>query len=139
MKNSLEFAVEDFFLRMLRSTSLLKGKELVHFEEERTAKSNAIIVQAKAGNRNLAGPGGYDLEVMVEFRAPAKTTKRQNDLTAGAIWETAENQSQAVLQKIKTSAGLEFIVIKDESSSDRQNSQELRKRTMTFPVQAKLA
>lgn len=139
MRNSLEIAVEKFFIAVLRSDPRLTGKQFFHFDQESKAKSNAIIVQAKIGGRNLAAIGGYDLEAMIEYRSPALTKKEQNDLVVAAINEVIQGTPQATLQLMKTEAGLSDIVIKDESSSDRQNTADLRKRMITFPVQAKLA
>lgn len=141
MKNSLEFACEDFFLRLFRSDSRLKGKTLVHFDEEQKAKSNAIVVEAKQGNHNLAGFGGYDVEITVEYRAPSKTTKRENDLIASALHtliygQIVDVRARALMAK---NAGFSDLLIKDESTSDRQNTDNLRKRILVFPLQAKLA
>lgn len=141
MKNSLEYACEDFFLRLFRSDPRLKGKALVHFDEEQKAKSNAIVVAAKQGNHNLAGFGGYDVEMTVEYRAPGKTTKAQNDLIASALHTIVYGQIVDVRARAQMArnAGFSDLLIKDESTSDRQNTADLRKRILVFPLQAKMA
>lgn len=138
MENSWEFSVEDFFIRVLKGDSRSAGKNPCHFDEDDTAKSKALVVHAKQGAHSLAGPGGFEGEVEIEYRAPLKTSKTENDLVAKMLRE-AIYESTADLQAIKTAAGLEFIVIRDESSGDRTNSADLRKRTLTLPIQAKLA
>lgn len=142
MPNSLEFAVESFFIALLKLDSRLSGKSIVHFDEEEKAPTKAIVIRAQQGNHNLAGPGGYDMEAMIEFRAPGKTSKAENDATAAAINQVVYERTvvnQAGLETLRAAAGLAFIVIKDEASGDRQNSNDLRKRTIQLPIQAKLA
>lgn len=141
MKNSLEFAVEDFFIRLFRATGLLKGKEIVHFEEERKAKANAIIVQGKIGEVNEAGPGGFDVEMTIEYRAPINTTKQTNNLVVSAMRDVIYNSQLAVTarRQMAIKAGLESLVIKNESSSDIRNSDSLRHHVLTIPLQAALA
>lgn len=138
MANSLEKSCEAFFIALFKADPRSAGKSVVNFDEEAKAPTKAIVVQAKQGNHNLAGPGGYDLEITVEYRAPLKTSKAENDLAAKMLHEIIYESTED-LQAIKTAAGLEFIVIKDESSGDRTNSADLRKRTLTLPIQAKLA
>lgn len=125
---------------MFRADSRLKGKTIVHFDEEQKAKSNAIIVQAKQGNHSLAGFGGYELEMNVEYRSTAKASKASTDLVVAALHGIVYGSILPVRARAKmaSDAGLSDLLIKDEASSDRQNSPDLRKRTMTFPLQAKL-
>lgn len=142
MPSSLEKATEDFFIAIFKADSRLSGKSIVHFEEEEKAPTKAIVVQAKQGEHTLAGPGGYSVEVIVEYRAAGKTSKAENDLAAAAIHQVVYERAvvnQAALEAMRIAAGLELIVIKDESTGDRQNTADLRKRVITFPCQAKLA
>lgn len=142
MPNSLESSVETFLINLLKADPRLSGKQIVHFDEEEKAPTKAIVVKATQGESNLAGPGGYNLEATIEFRAPGKTSKAENDVTAAAINQVVYERTvvnQAGLETLRTASGLAFIVIKDESSGDRQNTSDLRKRTINFPCQAKLA
>lgn len=142
MSNSLEFSVEDFFIRLLKADSRLSGKPIIHFDEEEKAPTKAIVIRAQQGEHNLAGPGGYNAEVTLEFRAPGKTSKAENGLIAAAINQVVYERTvvnQAGLEVMRAAAGLDFIVIKDESTGDRQNTADLRKRMIALPVQAKLA
>lgn len=140
MKNSLESAAETFFISLLRSDSRLKGKSIVHFDEEQKAKSNVIVIEAKQGNHNLAGFGGYDVEVTVEYRAPIGTTSKQNDLVAAALQSIVYGNTVDIFTRrdMARNAGFSDLLIKDESTSERSNTSDLRKRTFTFPLQAKL-
>lgn len=141
MSNSLEFAVETFFIALFKADSRLSGKTIVHFDEEEKAPTKGVIVQAKQGGHNLAGPGGYDLEVMIEYRSSGKTSKTENDLTAAAMHEIVYDStlSPTVRRQMAVDAGLADLLIKDESTGDRQNTQDLRKRVITLPCQARLA
>lgn len=140
MKNSLEQACETFFIKLFRADPRLKGKEIVHFEEERKAKNFAIIVEAKQGNHNLAAKGGYDVEVTVELRTPIGAKKANTEIVSAALHEIVyENADPRALNLMAVEAGLSDLLIKDESTSDRQNSTDLRKRMLSFPLQAKLA
>ena len=142
MPSSLEFACEDFFIRLFKADSRSAGKTVAHFDEDDAAKSNAITIRAQQGNRQLAGFGGYDLDVTVEYRAPIKkASKAEKDLTAkmlnSIIYESAIPVNDRAA--MATATGLSDLLIKDEVTGDRQNTDNLRKRSITLPVQAKLA
>lgn len=141
MRNSLENAVEEFFVKLFKADSRLSGKSIVHSDREGKAGSNAIVVTAKQGNHNLAGFGGFDVEVGIEYRSPGGTKKASNDLVAAAMQDIVYNSTLSPIARkaMATAAGLADLLIKDESTSDRQNSQDLRKRMLTFPLQARLA
>lgn len=141
MSNSLEKAVETFFVSLLKADSRLSGKPILHFEEEEKAPTKAIIVRAQQGQHNLAAFGGYDLEVSIEHRAPGKTSKAENDQVAAGINQAIYDStiSPTIRRQMAIDAGLSDLVIKDESSGDRANTPDLRKRSVTLPVQAKLA
>lgn len=141
MSNSLESACEKFFVALFKADSRSAGRDVVQFDEESKAKPKAIVIQAKQGGHNLAGPGGYDVEMTIEYRAPIKTSKAENDLTAAMLHEIIYDSTLSLASRsaMAVTAGLSELVIKDESSGDRQNSPDLRKRTITVPLQAKLA
>lgn len=141
MKKSLESSVELLFIKLLRSDSRLSGKSIVHFDQESKAKSAEVIVRATQGERNLSAFGGHDVEVVVEYRAPAKTPATVNSIISAAIRESIESPSlaQSVLVNMRNKSGLIDILIRDETAGDRQNATDLRKRSFTFPVQARMA
>lgn len=139
--NSLEFSVEDFFVRLFNADTRSAGKKVCHFDESDDAETKSIVVKAKQGVRNLAAFGGFDVEVEIEYRAPIGTDRAENDQVAQMLWSViyASTIDPAVRAAMATSAGLSDLLIKDESSGERQNTNDLRKRTITLPVQAKLA
>lgn len=141
MANSLEAACEKFFVALFKADPRSAAKNVVQFDEEEKAKSKSIVIRATQGAHNLAGFGGYDLEVMVEYRAPGKTSKAENDLTASALHQIVYDStlSLAARAAMATAAGLADLLIKDESSGDRQNTNDLRKRSINLPIQARLA
>lgn len=141
MSNSLESSCEKFFVALFKADSRSAGKSVIQFDEEDKAPTKAIVIQAKQGGHNLAGPGGYDVEITIEYRGPIKTSKAENDLTAAMLHEIIYDSTLSLLSRaaMATAAGLSELVIKDESTGDRQNTSDLRKRSITVPLQAKLA
>lgn len=142
MSNSLEFSVEAFFVALFKADSRSAGEVVVHFDEDDTAKSNAIVIRAQQGNRQLAAFGGFDVEVIVEYRAPIKKAgKAEKDVTAKMLNSVVYESTIPVVDRaaMATAAGLSDLLIKDEATGDRQNTQDLRKRSITLPCQARLA
>lgn len=141
MANSWEFSVEAFFVALLKADPRTAAKNVVHFDEEEVAKTKSIVVQAKQGGHTLAAFGGFDGEVEIVYRAPGKTGRAENDLTSKALHEVVYESTIAAVDRaaMATAAGLSDLLIKDESSGDRSNTSDLRKRSITLPVQAKLA
>lgn len=142
MPNSLENSVEDFFVLLFKADPRSAAKNICHHEEEGSAEELAIVIRAVQGAHSLAGPGGYELEVTVEYRAPIGTSEAENDLTSAALHQIVYERTvvnQAALDQFRILAGLDFLLVKDESAGDRQDTQDLRKRSITLPVQAKLA
>lgn len=141
MANSLESAVETFFITLFSADARTAGKQICHFDESTEAQVKAIVIRAQQGEHQLAGFGGYSLEVHVEYRASLKTAKAENDLTAQALLSIIYNSTISTVDRaaMATAAGLSDLLIKDEASGDRQNTSDLRKRSITLPIQAKLA
>lgn len=141
MSNSLEFSTEAFFVALFAADARSAGKNPCHFDEDTDATTTAIVMQAKQGAHSLAAFGGYELEVSIEYRSPIGATKAENDLVAKMLLEVVYNSTISTVTRaaMATTAGLSDLLIKDESTGDRQNTNDLRKRTITLPVQAKLA
>lgn len=141
MANSWEFSVEAFFVALLKADPRTAAKNVCHFEEEDQAKTKSIVVKAKQGGHTLAAFGGFEGEVEIVYRAPSKTSRAENDLTAKAIHEVVYESTISVVARaaMATAAGLSDLLIKDESTGDRQNTADLRKRSITLPIQARIA
>lgn len=142
MSNSLEYSVETFFIELFKADPRSAGKEVCHLDEDTRGKSNAIVVKAQQGAHNLAAFGGFDLEVEITYRAPIKkASKAEKDLTAKMLNSIVYDGSvsQVALQQFRVTAGLADILIRDEAVGSRENTQDLRKRSITLPVQARLA
>lgn len=141
MANSLEFSVEDFFIRLFGADSRSAGKALKHFDEETTAATNIIVFQCRQGEKNLAGDGGYLAEVIIEYRTPIGTSRAEGDQGAALIHDVVYDSALSLVTRagFATAAGLAGLIIKDEASGDRENTADLRKRTVTLPIIAKLA
>lgn len=141
MANSLESACEKFFVELFKADPRSAGKSVVQFDEESKAKSKSIVVRAVQGGHNLAGFGGYDLEISVEYRSPIGTSKAENDLASKMLNSIVYESTilHATRAAMATAAGLSDLLIKDEAAGNRENTENLRKRSITLPVQAKLA
>lgn len=142
MANSLEFSVETFFVELFKSDARSAGKTISHFDEDTTGKSNAIVIRAQQGARQLAAFGGFDLEVEIIYRAPIKKSSKAEKDAGAKMLNSIVYESTiplATRAAMATSAGLSDLVIKDEASGDRSNTENLRKRSITLPIQAKLA
>lgn len=141
MANSLEFSVENFFIALFAADSRSAGKLLAHFNRETAASSNSIVFEAKQGERNLAGDGGYLMEMIITYRVPIGTSETEQDQGAALIHEVVYESTIAanVRAAMATGAGLSGLLIKDEASGERENTPDLRKRTVTLPLIAKAA
>lgn len=142
MANSLEYSVENFFIAIFAADSRSAGKQLLHFDKAEMASSNAIVFQAKQGAEFLpADPGCSEVEVVIEYRSPGKTSEAERDQGAALLHQAVYSSPLTTMQKttLMTAAGLSKILIPEGASSDRQNTSDLRKRTLTLPVVAKLA
>jgi hypothetical protein len=141
MSNSLEKACEDFFIALFAADPRSAGKQLANFDEDSTANSNAIVFQAKQGAKQLAADGGYDVEMIIEYRSPIGTAKSERDQGSALIHQVVYESTLTTNARaaLATAAGLSCLLIKDESTGDRQNSSDLRKKIVTLPLQAKLA
>lgn len=141
MANSLEYSVEAFFVALFKADARSAGRDVCHFDETTEAQTKAIVIKVVQGNRSLAGFGGYELEATIEYRAPLKTAKAENDLTAAALLSIVYDSTISTVTRaaMATTAGLSDLLIKDESTGARDNSADLRKRSITLPIQAKLA
>ena len=156
MKTSLENAAEVYFIELFRTHASLSGKTLRHFDEDRPAESNCIVVQATEGNLLRANePGKYgddnvppvlrdangsaidahDVEVTATYRAPGTSTPKQNDLTAQAMTDAV-----TTARANQTTAEREFgyLCIRNTMSGARSNTKSLRKREKTFNLIAAL-
>lgn len=142
MANSLEYSCEAFFIALFAADSRSAGKELSHFDKETLAGSNAIVFQAKEGGQHLpADPGCSELEMVIEYRSPIGTSDAERDQGAALIHQVvyASTLSTNARAALATAAGIGKLLIKDEATGDRSNSSDLRKRTVTLPLVAKLA
>lgn len=141
MANSLEFSCEDFFIRLFQADARSAGKELLHFSGSTLASSNAIVFEAKQGQKNLAAFGGYDLEMIIEYRSPIGTPDAERDQGAALIHDIIYDSTLTLGARaaMATAAGLADLLIKDEAGGERENTSDLRKRTVTLPLQARLA
>lgn len=142
MSNSLEFSVEEFFLKLFKADPRSVGKEVCHLDEDTKGKSNAIVIKAQQGAHNLAAFGGFEVEVEITYRAPIKkASKAEKDLTAKMLNSIVYESTipSATRAAMATAAGLSDMIIKDEASGNRENTQDLKKRTIILPCVAKLA
>lgn len=141
MANSLEFSVETFFISLFAADPRSAGKLLAHFGAEADASSNSLVFEAKQGQKNLAAFGGYDVEMTIEYRSPIGTSDAERDQGAALIHDIVYDSTLTlgVRAAMAAAAGLADLLIKDEAGGERENTNDLRKRTVTLPLQARLA
>jgi hypothetical protein len=136
--NSLERAVETYFIELFRTDSRLKGKTIVHADHDGKAATNAIIVSAVQGEAELLGVAGHNLEVTCEYRGAIRESAALNDLAAAAMSESIMNaQNRTTVSQKKLSGGL--WIKTEDMKSDRPDTRNLRKRVIKIPVIAKLS
>jgi hypothetical protein len=139
MKSNLEHAVESFFLELYRAHPALKGKKLRHFDEDRPAETDCIVVEATQGNHRQDGPKGYDVEVTATYRSPAKVTPQQSNLVAGAMSDAvfqARPRMPLPSQSLFHPNGV--LMLMDDLTGSRDNTKSLRRREKKFNLIARL-
>lgn len=135
-QNSLESASEQYFIELLRTDDRLKGKNIVHSDRDAAADADAIIVEAVASPQPMVeGPKGYSVEVTITYRAPLNVTVDQNNITVAAISETI---SQSGPGKVPSESQFAYLLILDDSTGNRDNTQNLRRREIKINLIAKL-
>lgn len=142
MKNSLEIAVESYFLELLRTSPQLKGKHFRHSDESREAETNCIIAEAVQGEDLIGGPKGptgqlrSSVEVKIDYRSPSSATPKQNDIVIHAIMDRIKTAGASVTSAQKAFGRLDIFT--EKITGDRSHTKNLRKRTITVPVEAGL-
>jgi hypothetical protein len=157
VKSDLEYACESYFIELYRTHPNLKGKHLLHFDEDRPAESNCVVVQAIQGNLLTANEPGqvsddnvppvlraangapidaYEVEVTVEYRSGAKNSLDHSRLTKAAIGDAVKNATagQATAEK-----DFGYLVIRNTTSGNRDNTKNLRTVQRKFNLIAVLA
>lgn len=137
MKNSWETSVENYGIELLRTDPRLKGRNIVHSDNDARANSNAIVVTAVQGEAVLDGFAGYKGDLTFEYRGSIRSKAEQNDLAAAAITETI-----LAAPSRPTTAQLGFwtpiILVNEEMSTERPDTKDFRRRVVKIPIIAKL-
>jgi hypothetical protein len=144
VKSDLEYACESYFIELYRTSSALKGKAIRHFDEDRPAESNCVIVQAIQGNfltsdstgdnpgdnvppvlRTATGAAidAYEVEVTVEYRSTSKTSLRHNSLSIAALGDAIKNATKGQTT-VENDFG--YLLIRSTASGNRDNTKNLR-------------
>jgi hypothetical protein len=140
-KNSLEFAVETYFVELFRTDKKLKGKKIVHSDYDGPAESDAVVVEAIQGDPPLIDVtgrdvAGHNLNVRCEYKGNSKADFAQNDMIASAM-----SQSVMAANDRKTTAQDQFailLLLNEQMSSERPDTRNTRIWVLKLPIIAKL-
>jgi hypothetical protein len=154
--DDLEYACESYFIELYRTHPALKGKNLRHFDEDRPAETNCIVVQAVSGNRIRGNESGgasednvppvlrtdggvpidaYEVELTVNYRSPATASLTHNRLSVAAISDSVKNATRG---QTTTEKQFDYFLIKNAADGNRDNTKNLRKVERKFNLIAVL-
>lgn len=136
-KNSWERSIETYFIELFRTDPRLKGRNIVHSDNDAKARANAIVITAVQGEAELEGVAGFRGEVTCEYRGSVRSTAAQNDLVALAMQETvlaSPSRPTQAQQAFQTP----LVLLNEEMSSERPDTKASRRRVLRIPVIAKL-
>lgn len=137
MKNSLEFAVEDYFIQLFASDARLVGKPVKHFDEDEKALTDCIVIEATQGEEQLEGPRGNAVDVTCTFRSSGG--KIASDVIIDGMRERITSATSGLTEAEELFANPGILQIYPERiTGDRSLGKTLRKRSITIPVVAKL-
>lgn len=126
--NDLEWMVEEYAAQLFKANKLIKGKSIVHYEEDKQAKSDRIVCKAAIGERNLVGGiGGFSVDLKVTHYSSGPDRR----LTRKAIVE-AMFESPSTRPAVPIAGNFERLDLGDDVSSERSQSDNAREYSATF-------
>jgi len=132
---ALEEACEDYFIELLGLNADLQGISIVPFEDDDEAIAPAIVVQAIQKGHRLDGPKGFDVDVTCLYRATT-TAPTDSHKIAGAIRKSiySSQSGQTAAEGV-----FGYLMILDENlGGDRQTTRDLKKRSVTVSLIARI-
>lgn len=154
MKNSLEYAAEEYFIDLYRQHPVFKGRAIVHFDEDRAAQTNCVVVEATQGTHHTAEgtardsrvypvlldwqgnhTDGWEIAVEVKYRSGAKSTVAQRNLIKDALTNAI---TQAVPRQTQAEEDFAYLFIGDTMAGDREDTHSLHRFSRRFEMIAKL-
>lgn len=136
MTNDIESAVEQYGIECFQASKLLKGKSLVHFSEDKSAKPDRIVFKATVGEHRLDGPGGFSVELKATYYTSTATVPQVN-LVKKAMVE-AMYESTATRATVPAASDFANLVLLDDVNSEKSNADNYRESSVTFPFIARL-
>lgn len=141
MKDSLEVAVENYFIELLRASAALKGKTIRNGDSQQDAKANCIIIEATKGEDLLEGPRGpggelrSNVEAMITYRTNAGP--RENDVTRDGILNAIKAAGSTPTKAQRDFGRLDIFL--ENMTSERTNSGKIRVHTLKIPLEVGMA
>src|SRR6476620_724856 len=129
MRNSWETSVENYGIELLRTDPRLKGRNIVHSDNDARANSNAIVVTAVQGEAELDGAAGFKGELTFEYRGSVRSTAAQNDMVAAAITETIL-ASPTRATKAQLACQTPLVLLNEDMASERPDTKDSRRRVV---------
>ena len=140
---TLEYATEEIALQLLRLRPMLASLPIVHYDRQGKAEKNRVVLRAVKGPRRTDGPGGYDLELSVEYITVKRQTPAQNEVVMAEIESVFEPDALRAAGAAGVAQYPAFnyfseLHFEPGQDGDRENKDKHRQRKRTFQVIAKL-
>lgn len=132
MKNDdLEYMVEQYGIETYRAAKILKGKPIVHHEEDSDADPERIVCKATLGERNLIGGlGGFAVNLKVTYYSN-RSDKAFNNIVRKGLVE-AMFESTSTRTAVPCAALFSRLDLGDEVTTDRSLNDNSREYSVTF-------
>lgn len=134
MSARLEFACEQLCIELMQRNKTLAGMIFRHWDEDKDAATECIVVKALVGEKQYAGVKGYPVDVEATYRSSTSDASRNEAITEAMV-DSVYRASKAV--RVPAYSLFRFLSIEDGGSSNKENGRNLRKRTRTFSFIAK--
>jgi hypothetical protein len=128
------YDIEAAIIGILAKSSALAGIEKNHHDDDEDVSPNSISVSATVGAKQLDGPKCYGCECSIVYRSEASqiTTDTIADAIRAAI-QTAPSVAATVAELSQFSS---FYILDEDMAEAREDTENLRVRSLGFPVLA---
>lgn len=130
--SSLEWNCEEAVRLLLEADERLEDLEFRHFDNDSAGALDVVVLKGEKGAERLDGVKGADVIVKAEYATATKTPTELDEISAAlgtAVYAAAGDVSDLPF---------EFLSIEPETSMAREDGKKVRKRTVSFPMIAKL-
>lgn len=142
MSSKLEWSCEEYFKQLFALNSNITGvisvDKMRHFDEDKQADEDGLIIQAIQGERMLGGAvGAFEVELHVILRS-FNNSSDENEQVIDAVVDSVYDPTQVERPELASvRARFNYLRILDAMTSERVNTKQTRKRERVFPLMAK--